>query len=78
MTASREDADVETSSDAYARRFAGSVGAYFLKVQAEATLELPADTSARTGGRNGRHSEEMGPLLAEMQYLYRSYPGASW
>jgi len=45
---------------------------------AEATLELPADTSARTGGRNGRHSEEMGPLLAEMQYLYRAYPGASW
>lgn len=45
---------------------------------AEATLELPKDTSVRTGGRTGRHSEEMGPLLAEMQYMHRSFPGASW
>mgnify|MGYP001826656036 FL=1 len=44
----------------------------------EATLELPRDTSMRTGGRIGSHSEEMGPLLAEMQYMYRSFPGASW
>jgi ring-1,2-phenylacetyl-CoA epoxidase subunit PaaC len=44
----------------------------------EATLELPCDTSMRTGGRTGNHSEEMGPLLAEMQYMYRSFPGASW
>lgn len=44
----------------------------------EATLTVPDDTSVRTGGRNGRHSEEMGPLLAEMQYMYRSFPGASW
>ena len=48
------------------------------EAMAEATLELPADTSTRTGGRTGRHSEEMGPLLAEMQYMYRSFPGASW
>ncbi len=44
----------------------------------EATLEVPDDTSMRTGGRAGRHSEQMGPLLAEMQYMYRSFPGASW
>jgi 2-polyprenyl-3-methyl-5-hydroxy-6-metoxy-1,4-benzoquinol methylase len=36
----REEADVETSSDAYARRFAGPVGRYFLDVQARTTLEL--------------------------------------
>jgi 2-polyprenyl-3-methyl-5-hydroxy-6-metoxy-1,4-benzoquinol methylase len=36
----REEADVETSSDAYARRFAGPVGRFFLDVQARATLEL--------------------------------------
>ena len=35
-------ADVETSSDAYARRFAGAVGSWFLEVQARATLELLA------------------------------------
>ncbi|MGD2061757.1 MAG: phenylacetate-CoA oxygenase subunit PaaC, partial [Acidimicrobiia bacterium] len=44
----------------------------------EATLDTPDDTSLRTGGREGRHSEEMGPLLAEMQYMYRSFPGAPW
>ena len=44
----------------------------------EATLVVPDDPSVRTGGRTGRHSEEMGPLLAEMQYMYRSFPGASW
>jgi ring-1,2-phenylacetyl-CoA epoxidase subunit PaaC len=45
---------------------------------AEATLTLPEDPSVRTGGRSGRHSEAMGPLLAEMQHMYRSFPGASW
>ncbi len=44
----------------------------------EATLDLPDDASVRTGGRVGQHSEEMGPLLAEMQHMYRSFPGASW
>ena len=44
----------------------------------EATLDVPNDPSVRTGGRDGRHSEEMGPLLAEMQHMYRSFPGASW
>lgn len=44
----------------------------------EATLDVPEDPSVRTGGRLGRHSEEMGPLLAEMQFMYRSFPGAAW
>jgi hypothetical protein len=35
-----EDADVETSSEAYARRFSGAVGGWFLEVQANATLDL--------------------------------------
>jgi ring-1,2-phenylacetyl-CoA epoxidase subunit PaaC len=30
------------------------------------------------GGRSGRHSEHLGHLLAEMQHLQRSYPGATW
>jgi SAM-dependent methyltransferase len=38
----REDADVLTSSEAYARRFAGPVGEWFLEVQARATLDLVA------------------------------------
>ena len=44
----------------------------------EATLTLPAVTPAVTGGRRGVHTEQMGYLLAEMQHLARSHPGATW
>lgn len=45
----------------------------------EATLELPpADAFMRTGGRAGLHGEVLGHLLAEMQVLPRTYPGAKW
>lgn len=42
----REDADVETSSDGYSQRFAGPVGRWFLEVQARTTLELLRDLPA--------------------------------
>ena len=45
---------------------------------AEATLVLPEDGWMASGGKQGRHSEHLGYLLAEMQFLQRSYPGASW
>jgi ring-1,2-phenylacetyl-CoA epoxidase subunit PaaC len=48
------------------------------KVVAEATLTMPNDEWMATGGKQGRHSEHLGFLLAEMQYLQRSFPGASW
>lgn len=45
----------------------------------EATLTLPAAASPfRSSGRQGRHSEFMGYLLAEMQSLARAHPGATW
>jgi ring-1,2-phenylacetyl-CoA epoxidase subunit PaaC len=44
----------------------------------EATLTVPARTPFRSYGKFGRHSEHMGHLLATMQYLQRTYPGASW
>ncbi|HEX6247199.1 MAG TPA: 1,2-phenylacetyl-CoA epoxidase subunit PaaC [Nocardioidaceae bacterium] len=44
----------------------------------EATLTLPDVRPAVTGGRRGIHTEQMGLLLAEMQHLARSHPGASW
>lgn len=43
-----------------------------------ATLKRPADGWMQTGGRSGRHTEQLGYLLAQMQYLQRSHPGASW
>ncbi len=44
----------------------------------EATLELPETTWRPTGGRSGRHLTSFGYLLAELQHLYRSHPGARW
>lgn len=48
------------------------------EVLSEATLERPVDVFMATGGRQGVHTEQMGMLLAEMQYLQRAYPGAEW
>lgn len=46
---------------------------------AEACLERPEGTFAHTGGRSGaRHTEHLGHMLAVMQVLPRSYPGATW
>jgi len=47
-------------------------------VLAEARLTLPAQRRMQTGGRRGWHSEHLGHLLAEMQFLQRAYPGAVW
>lgn len=44
----------------------------------EATLALPTTTWAQSGGKEGRHTEYLGYLLAEMQYLQRLYPNATW
>jgi ring-1,2-phenylacetyl-CoA epoxidase subunit PaaC len=45
---------------------------------AEATLARPADGWAPTGGRQGRHTEAMSYLLAEMQSVHRAHPGVRW
>ena len=45
---------------------------------AEATLTPPDDQWMASGGKDGRHSEHFGFLLAEMQNLQRTYPGATW
>ncbi len=44
----------------------------------EATLSRPADGWMQTGGREGRHTEHLGYILAEMQFLPRAYPDARW
>ena len=47
-------------------------------VLAKATLERPADGWAPAGGRDGRHTEHLSYLLAEMQSTHRAHPGATW
>lgn len=47
-------------------------------VLSEATLTKPDQTWMALGGKQGTHTEHLGYLLAEMQFLQRAYPGASW
>ncbi len=44
----------------------------------QATLKRPPDVPYAWHGKRGEHSEHLGYLLAEMQFLHRAYPGASW
>ncbi len=52
--------------------------AYVNEVFAEATLEFPEVKWPQKGGRTGMHSEHLGYLLAEMQFMQRAYPGMEW
>ena len=45
---------------------------------AEATLKRPADGYMHKGGRRGVHTEHLGYILTELQFLQRAYPGATW
>ena len=78
------------SADDVDRAFAASFGGPDLEVlQAgwqqsigailkEATLTMPENGWMASGGKSGRHSEHFGYMIAEMQYLQRTHPGATW
>jgi len=61
-------------SGPYADRWAASVQ----PVLDEAGLGAPDDLYQRSGGRDGYHTEHLGLLLAEMQWMDRTYPGQVW
>ncbi len=44
----------------------------------EASLQMPTAAWMQTGGKNGVHTEHLGYMLAEMQYLQRAYPNMEW
>ena len=44
----------------------------------EATLTMPENVFMHTGGKTGTHTEHLGYILAEMQYMQRTYPGCEW
>lgn len=63
--------DPASLRDAYDEKLAG--------VLSDATLIAPDSRFAHSGGRSGkRHSEHLGHLLTQMQWLQRAYPGATW
>jgi ring-1,2-phenylacetyl-CoA epoxidase subunit PaaC len=44
----------------------------------EAGISIPTNNWVQTGGRKGKHSEHLGYILAEMQYVQRAYPNMEW
>lgn len=62
--------DPETLRDEWQRTVAD--------VFARAKLDVPEGSWMQTGGRSGVHTEHLGFMLAEMQFLQRTYPGAQW
>lgn len=73
MAAGAEDAilpDVETLRPAWT--------ATITNIFAQALLEVPDVAHPQTGGRIGEHGEEMGHILAELQYMQRTYPNLQW
>jgi ring-1,2-phenylacetyl-CoA epoxidase subunit PaaC len=44
----------------------------------EASLPLPEDVFMQTGGKDGTHTEHLGYILAELQYVQRAYPNSTW
>lgn len=47
-------------------------------VLSESTLTMPEESYIQTGSRKGIHTENLGHILSEMQYLQRAYPDAKW
>ncbi|MFI5196950.1 MAG: 1,2-phenylacetyl-CoA epoxidase subunit PaaC, partial [Chitinophagales bacterium] len=44
----------------------------------EATINIPAEAWMQQGGKDGRHSEQLGHILTELQFVQRAYPGMEW
>ncbi|MBO0358431.1 phenylacetate-CoA oxygenase subunit PaaC [Hymenobacter sp. BT186] len=52
--------------------------AHVARVFEEATLPVPQGVFMQKGGKDGRHTEHLGYLLTELQYMQRTYPGLTW
>ena len=73
--------DEEMAESGVAPRLADVQAAWSARMDsllAEATLTRPADRPHCWHGKRGQHSEHLGYILTEMQYLPRTYPGARW
>ena len=44
----------------------------------EAGLTVPEEGFMQTGGKDGKHTEHLGYILTDLQYMQRTYPGAEW
>ena len=48
------------------------------EILSEATLDIPESSWSQSGGRTGTHTEHLGYLLADLQYMQRTYPDSTW
>lgn len=48
------------------------------EIFAEATIIVPENIFMQTGGKDGKHTEHLGYILTELQYMQRAYPGSEW
>lgn len=75
------DTDRQAAEAGYGVDLLGIKPLWKAKVQAvlqEATLQMPDNNWMQSGGKDGRHTENLGYILAEMQHLQRTYPGQQW
>jgi len=68
------EAGLGVNPETLAERWSEEVG----KTLERATLTIPKVGYMQRGGRDGKHTEHLGHMLAEMQIVARSHPGASW
>ena len=76
-----DELDVEMAERGVAPRLSEVHAAWAQRIGeilVEATLQRPRDRPHSWHGKRGQHSEHLGYLLAEMQHLQRTYPGARW
>jgi len=62
----------------YTTELKGKWKTYIIDVLTESKLTVPNDDYMQTGSRQGIHTEHLGYILADMQYLQRAYPTAKW
>jgi ring-1,2-phenylacetyl-CoA epoxidase subunit PaaC len=48
------------------------------EIFSEATLSTPEEVSMPSVGKEGKHTEHLGFILTELQYMQRTYPGCEW
>jgi ring-1,2-phenylacetyl-CoA epoxidase subunit PaaC len=70
LVQSGEGVDVAGLRDEWARKIK--------EVFDEAGLPVPEKTFMQRGGKDGIHTEHLGYILTDLQYLQRTYPGAEW
>jgi ring-1,2-phenylacetyl-CoA epoxidase subunit PaaC len=68
------EAGIGVDLEAIARQYQQKVDA----ILDQATLQKPQNDWMQSGGKQGRHTEHMGFMLAQLQYMQRAYPGVEW